>query len=164
MADVFIKTLNMGIAASWLILAVVVLRVILKRAPKRFRLLLWAVVGLRLVLPVHVHQQYGNVFERGQRHHHPADAAEVAPGACDFAVERYRAVKIIKRLRLRPFCDFLIAAGIEHRFDPRLVRSRADEFPRGASAQHQIDRVHDDGFARAGFAGHNVQPFAEFQT
>ena len=34
----------------------------------------------------------------------------------------------------------------------------------GASAQHQIDRVHDDGFARAGFAGHNVQPFAEFQT
>ena len=44
----------MGIAASWLILAVVVLRVILKRAPKRFRLLLWAVVGLRLVLPVSI--------------------------------------------------------------------------------------------------------------
>lgn len=54
MADVFIKTLNMGIAASWLILAVVVLRVILKKAPKRFRLLLWAVVGLRLVLPVSI--------------------------------------------------------------------------------------------------------------
>ena len=54
MADVFIKTLNMGIAASWLILAVVVLHVILKRAPKRFRLLLWAVVGLRLVLPVSI--------------------------------------------------------------------------------------------------------------
>lgn len=54
MADVLIKTLNMGIAASWLILAVVVLRVILKRAPKRFRLLLWAVVGLRLVLPVSI--------------------------------------------------------------------------------------------------------------
>lgn len=54
MADVFIKTLNMGIAASWLILPVVVLRVILKKAPKRFRLLLWAVVGLRLVLPVSI--------------------------------------------------------------------------------------------------------------
>lgn len=54
MADVFIKTLNMGIAAGWLIVAVVVLRVILKRAPKRFRLLLWAVVGLRLVLPVSI--------------------------------------------------------------------------------------------------------------
>ena len=119
---------------------------------------------LRLVLTMHVHQQYGDVFERGQRHHHPADTAEVAPGACDFAVERYRAVEIIEFLRLRPFCNFRIAAGIKHRLDPRLVRSRADEFPRGASAQHQIDRVHDDGFARAGFAGHNVQPFAEFQT
>lgn len=54
MADVFIKTLNMGIAAGWLIVAVVVLRVLLKRAPKRFRLLLWAVVGLRLVLPVSI--------------------------------------------------------------------------------------------------------------
>ena len=54
MADVFIKTLNMGIAAGWLILAVVVLRVILKRAPKRFRLLLWAIVGLRLLLPVSI--------------------------------------------------------------------------------------------------------------
>ena len=54
MADGFIKTLNMGIAASWLILAVVVLRVVLKRAPKRFRLLLWAIVGLRLVLPVSI--------------------------------------------------------------------------------------------------------------
>ena len=54
MADVFIKTLNMGIAAGWLIVAVVVLRILLKRAPKRFRLLLWAVVGLRLVLPVSI--------------------------------------------------------------------------------------------------------------
>lgn len=54
MADVFIKTLNMGIAASWLILAVVVLRILLKRAPKRFRLLLWAAVGLRLVLPMSI--------------------------------------------------------------------------------------------------------------
>lgn len=54
MADVFIKTLNMGIAAGWLIVAVVVLRVLVKRAPKRFRLLLWAIVGLRLVLPVSI--------------------------------------------------------------------------------------------------------------
>lgn len=54
MADVFIRTLNMGIAAGCLIVAVVVLRVLLKRAPKRFRLLLWAVVGLRLVLPVSI--------------------------------------------------------------------------------------------------------------
>lgn len=54
MADIFIKTVNMGIAASWLILVVVVLRILLKKAPKRFRLLLWAIVGLRLVLPVSI--------------------------------------------------------------------------------------------------------------
>ena len=51
MAEVFQKLLNMSIAAGWLILAVVVLRFVLKKAPKRFVLLLWAVVGLRLALP-----------------------------------------------------------------------------------------------------------------
>lgn len=51
MAEVFQKLLNMSIAAGWLILAVVALRFVLKKAPKRFVLLLWAVVGLRLALP-----------------------------------------------------------------------------------------------------------------
>lgn len=54
MTDVFIRMLNMSIAASWLILTVVVLRLLLKRAPKRFRLLLWAIVGVRLMLPISV--------------------------------------------------------------------------------------------------------------
>lgn len=51
MAEIFQKALNMSIAAGWLILAVIALRLLLRRAPKRFRLLLWAVVGLRLSLP-----------------------------------------------------------------------------------------------------------------
>lgn len=51
MAEIFQKALNMSIAAGWLILAVVALRFVLKKAPKRFVLLLWAVVGLRLALP-----------------------------------------------------------------------------------------------------------------
>ena len=51
MAEIFQKALNMSIAAGWLILAVIALRPLLRRAPKRFRLLLWAVVGLRLALP-----------------------------------------------------------------------------------------------------------------
>ena len=51
MAEIFQKALNMSIAAGWLILAVIALRLLLRRAPKRFRLLLWAVVGLRLALP-----------------------------------------------------------------------------------------------------------------
>lgn len=51
MEAVFIRLLNMSIAASWLILAVVLLRVILKKAPKSIRRILWALVGIRLVLP-----------------------------------------------------------------------------------------------------------------
>lgn len=51
MAEIFQKALNMSIAAGWLILAVIALRLLLRRAPQRFRLLLWAVVGLRLALP-----------------------------------------------------------------------------------------------------------------
>ena len=51
MGDIFLKTLNMSIAASWLILAVVLLRFILKKAPKWVAVLLWGIVALRLVVP-----------------------------------------------------------------------------------------------------------------
>lgn len=51
MDAVFLKLLNMSITASWLILAVIVLRVLLKKAPKSIRGFLWALVGIRLVLP-----------------------------------------------------------------------------------------------------------------
>ena len=49
MDDVFLKLLNLSISASWLILAVLVLRVVLKKAPKWVMPLLWGVVALRLV-------------------------------------------------------------------------------------------------------------------
>ena len=51
MSDIFLKTLNMSIAASWLILAVVLLRFVLKKAPKWILILLWGIVALRLVVP-----------------------------------------------------------------------------------------------------------------
>ena len=51
MSEVFLKVLNMSIAASWLILAVVVLRLMLKRAPKWIAVLLWGIVALRLAVP-----------------------------------------------------------------------------------------------------------------
>lgn len=51
MEAVFIRLLNMSIAASWLILAVIALRFLLKNAPKNIRRILWALVGIRLVLP-----------------------------------------------------------------------------------------------------------------
>ena len=51
MAAVFIKLLNMSIAASWLILAVVLFRVFLKNAPKWIRCILWGLVAVRLICP-----------------------------------------------------------------------------------------------------------------
>jgi len=48
---VFLKILNMSISAGWLVLAVVVLRFALQKAPKALRVVLWGIVGLRLVWP-----------------------------------------------------------------------------------------------------------------
>jgi len=51
MADVFLKLLNMSLSASWIVLAVLLLRQLLHRAPKWINCLLWGIVGLRLVMP-----------------------------------------------------------------------------------------------------------------
>lgn len=49
MDDVFLKIVNLSISASWLILTALVLRFVLKKAPKWVMPLLWGVVALRLV-------------------------------------------------------------------------------------------------------------------
>lgn len=51
MADIFFKFINMSISASWLVLVVIILRLLLKKAPKWLNPVLWGIVGLRLVLP-----------------------------------------------------------------------------------------------------------------
>ncbi len=54
MENIFLKLLNMSISAGWLVLVVVLLRFIFKRAPKWAVCLLWAMVALRLVFPFSV--------------------------------------------------------------------------------------------------------------
>ena len=54
MAAVFLKLLNLSISASWLVLAVLALRLVLRRAPKWVNVLLWGMVALRLMLPFSV--------------------------------------------------------------------------------------------------------------
>ncbi|MGI6027021.1 MAG: M56 family metallopeptidase [Candidatus Scatomorpha sp.] len=51
MPGLFLSVVNLSVSASWLILAVCVLRLLLRRAPKWSACLLWGVVGLRLVWP-----------------------------------------------------------------------------------------------------------------
>ena len=51
MSVIFLKLLNLSISASWLVLVVLALRLVLKRAPKWVDVLLWGMVALRLMLP-----------------------------------------------------------------------------------------------------------------
>ena len=51
MSEVFLKVVNMSISASWLVLAVLLLRFVLKKAPKWIDVLLWGVVAIRAICP-----------------------------------------------------------------------------------------------------------------
>ena len=51
MDKIFLSLLNRGIAAGWLILAVLILRLVLKRAPKWIPCILWGIVAVRLICP-----------------------------------------------------------------------------------------------------------------
>ena len=51
MNESFLKILNMSLSASWLILAVLLLRLVMQKAPKWVNVLLWGIVALRLLFP-----------------------------------------------------------------------------------------------------------------
>ena len=51
MSDLFLKIINMSISASWLVLAVLLFRIVLQRAPKWINVLLWGIVAIRLICP-----------------------------------------------------------------------------------------------------------------
>ena len=75
MAAVFLKLLNLSISASWLVLAVLVLRLISKRTPKWVNVLLWGIVALRLMLPFSVESALSLI----------PSAETVSPAAVQFA-------------------------------------------------------------------------------
>lgn len=51
MGNLFVTLLNRSINAGWLILAVILLRILLKKAPKWMMCLLWGCVAFRLICP-----------------------------------------------------------------------------------------------------------------
>ena len=58
MSGLFLKILNMSILASYIVLAVLLLRLLLKKAPKWINCILWGIVGLRLVLPFSIESMF----------------------------------------------------------------------------------------------------------
>ena len=51
MSELFLEIVNRSIAASWIVIAVLVLRFCLKKAPKWVNVLLWGIVAVRLIFP-----------------------------------------------------------------------------------------------------------------
>jgi len=51
MSAFFLTIVNMSISASWIVLTVLLLRLLLKRAPKWVMVLLWGIVAVRLICP-----------------------------------------------------------------------------------------------------------------
>ena len=52
MIELFLAVLKMSITASYVILCVIIVRLLLKKAPKTISYALWAVVAFRLVIPI----------------------------------------------------------------------------------------------------------------
>ena len=53
--------------------------------------------------------------------------------------------------------------SLNTRFDQRGGRIRADDRGIRAAADHHLDRIEDDGFARAGLAGEDDQPGSQLE-
>lgn len=54
MEELFLRLVNLSITAGWLVLAVLILRLLLRRAPRRITCALWGLVALRLLCPVSI--------------------------------------------------------------------------------------------------------------
>lgn len=84
MDALFLELLNRSLAASWLVLAVLLLRPLTKKAPKNLRCLLWGLAALRLLLPARLKSPWSLI---------PAAAPiAVAPGAAPTVQSGFAAV------------------------------------------------------------------------
>jgi len=63
MQNLILELVNVSITASWVVLAVLVLRLVFRKSPKWIHCLLWAVVALRLLIPVHIESQVSLIPE-----------------------------------------------------------------------------------------------------
>ena len=58
MGDIFLKLLNMSITASWLILAVLCVRLLFHKMPKWVNCVLWGIVAIRLMVPFSIESEF----------------------------------------------------------------------------------------------------------
>ena len=88
MNELFLKIINMSISASWLILAVLILRLVLKKAPKWVNVLLWGIVAVRLAFPFSIILDYNGSglslmeISHNQSGYHDGYCAFCPDGSC----------------------------------------------------------------------------------
>ncbi|MGN0518423.1 MAG: M56 family metallopeptidase, partial [Acutalibacteraceae bacterium] len=61
MSEIFLQIINMSISASWIVLAVLLLRLLFKKAPKWISVLLWGIVAVRLICPFSIESPFSLV-------------------------------------------------------------------------------------------------------
>ena len=69
MTALFFKMINMSITASWLIVAVILARPLIRRAPKWISCLMWGLVMVRLVCPFSIRSNLSVIPEKEVIHH-----------------------------------------------------------------------------------------------
>ena len=96
---------------------------------------------LVLVLTVQIDQRRAELAQRGRRRERVVDERAAAALRGDLA----------------PHDDFAAVGPLEDRLDGRDLLAGPDEVGARPPADQQVDRLNDDGFAGAGFAGEDVQ-------
>ncbi|MBO5947415.1 hypothetical protein J6Q66_01110 [bacterium] len=61
MSTIFLYFANISITATWVVLALIVLRPVFKKVPKWVNCILWGIVGLRLCFPINIESNFSLV-------------------------------------------------------------------------------------------------------
>ncbi len=77
MSELFLTVLNMSLTAGWLIGVVLILRLLLKKAPKWASVLLWGIAALRLILPFSMESAVSLVPETQWVERQPTEIPEI---------------------------------------------------------------------------------------
>ena len=59
MSELFLSIVNMSISASYILLSVLLLRLLLQKAPKWVPVILWGIVAFRLICPLSIESPFG---------------------------------------------------------------------------------------------------------
>ena len=107
MSLLFTQIFNMSVSASYIVLAVLLLRLALKKAPKWLSLLLWAAVGIRLVCPFTFESVWSIIPSLGQIH--PVVALDQhAPQYTEYSGLNMLVTRLNEDLLARPEYDRLM--------------------------------------------------------